>query len=82
MQTQYTRSTPRSCSLSTVEPQQVMQSKLPKSTFYKWKAVAEMEIIDVYQLNHFQENNDNKDATKLLKVCKVTLMEELFVEIA
>ena len=41
-----------------------------------------MKIIDVDQFNHFQENNDNKDATELLKVCKVTMMEELFVGIA
>ena len=59
----------------------IKASSLPKST-YKWKAVAEMEIIDVDQFNHFQENNNNKDATELLKVCKVTLMEQLFVGIA
>ena len=60
----------------------IKASSLPKSTFYKWKVVAEMKIIDVDQFNHFQENNNNKDATELLKVCKVTLMEELFVGIA
>ena len=61
---------------------EIKASSLPKSTFHEWKPVAEMKIIDGDQFNHFQETNENKDATELLKVCRVTFMEELFVGIA
>ena len=55
---------------------------LPKSTFYKWKPVAEMKIIDVDQFTHFLETNMDKDVTGLLNMCKLTLVEELYVGIA
>ena len=41
-----------------------------------------MKIIDGDQFNHFLKTTENKDATELLKVCRATLMEEQYVEIA
>ena len=63
-------------------PVAIKATGLPKSTFYKWKPVAEMKIIDVDQFTHFLETNMDKDATGLLNMCKLTLVEELYVGIA
>ena len=52
----------------------------PKSTFYKWKPLAELKIIDVHQFHFFVQNNN--DPAELLSEVKETLTEENYVEIA
>ena len=52
----------------------------PKSTFYKWKPLAELKIIDADQFHFYVQNND--DPAELLSKVKETLTEENYVEIA
>ena len=52
----------------------------PKSTFYKWKPLAELRIIDAHQSHFYVQNNDDP-AELLSNVIKETLTEENYVEI-
>ena len=52
----------------------------PKSTFYKWKPLVELKIIDAHQFHFYVQNND--DSAELLSKVKETLIEENYVEIA
>ena len=43
----------------------------PKSTFYKWKPLAELRVVDFYQFCLLQDNNDIP--SDLLVSCKTAL---------
>ena len=74
MQTQYMRST-QLFNNGTPTSDAIKASSLPKS-------ICRDEDHRCRPVQPLPGDNDNKDATELLKVCKVTLMEELFVGIA
>ena len=52
---------------------------VPKSTFYKWKALAELKILDSEQFRAL-EKMYSEDSNGLLKHAKETLQEDLYVE--
>ena len=52
---------------------------VPKSTFYKWKALAELKILDPLQFRALEEMY-SEDSNGLLKHVKETLQEDLYVE--
>ena len=50
-----------------------------KSTFYKWKPIAEIKIIDEAQFTNIMDQG--REAADLLKDCKEILAEEMYSEI-
>ena len=50
-----------------------------KSTFYKWKPIAEIKIIDEAQFSNIMDQG--REAADLLKDCKEILAEEMYSEI-
>ena len=52
---------------------------VPKSTFYKWKALAELKILDPLQFRALEEMY-SEDSNELLRHVKETLQKDLYVE--
>lgn len=51
-----------------------------KSTFYKWRPVAELKIMDPDQLNLFMQSDD--DTVDILQCCKKHWLKKQFLDIA
>ena len=57
----------------------VRSAGLPKSTFYKWKPVAEMKIVDANQYKLLEDvHGENLNA--FLNSCKITLQDKTYTE--
>ena len=53
---------------------------LLKSTFYKWKPVAEMKIVDTAQHRYFVEAHENP--ADVLNSCRTAMKEEQYLQIS
>ncbi len=58
----------------------IKNTGLPKSTFYKWKPIAELKIMDADQFRYHEE--DHADPAVLLMSCKATTLEERYLNLA